>query len=220
MKNRMVVVSAVVAALGLTVLVGCSKSGGSGGNGAQAVTIQLSPPTGSTLPGAMTGTVYSQTFTVLSGGTAPYAFGGIGIPAGMSIVQLTNNAAALAGTPTQSGTGIVQFGIVDAANASVTFDYLLTITGGTNTLTVNPATLSGTFVAGQPFSNSLTTTGTPPITWSRTGTLPPGITLGTSQATTNSLSGTFTQAGSFSFTLNTQDSTGATGTRTYNVTIN
>ncbi len=197
---------------------GCSKGGGAAASGQS--TFLVSPPSGSTLTTGSTGQVYSQTFTVLSGGTGPYSFGGVAIPNGMSVVQLTNNAAALTGTPTQSGTGIVYIGLVDATQKSETLQYQLTIQGGTNTLTVNPATLSGTFVAGQPFSQQLTTTGTPPITWTSTGTLPNGITLTSSQVNTITMSGAFTRTGTFNFSINTQDATGATGTRAYTVTIN
>lgn len=214
--------AAVIAAFAVAAFVaGCSGGGGSGGanNNQNTVSFQVSPPSGSTLPNGTVGAVYTQTFTVLSGGTGPYSFGGVGLPGGLTITQLTPTACALSGTPTQSGTGVLQFQIQDSASHNEVEQYALTILGGANSLTVSPATLTGSFVAGQPFSNALSTTGTAPITWTFQGTLPNGINLGSSQGATNTLSGTFTRSGTFSFSINTMDATGATGKTSYNVTV-
>jgi hypothetical protein len=209
-----------LATLALTApLAGCGGGKGYGSSSGSTVSFLIAPPSGSTLPDAQVGVAYIQTFTVASGGTAPYTFGGVALPPGLVITTINGTTATLSGTPTQGGQGILQFQVADSAQHAEVEQYALTVTGGANTLSITPATL-GPFVAGQPFLQQLTTTGTPPIAWSLTGSLPNGITMQSSQVTTNSLNGTFTRAGTFNFTINTQDATGATGTVAYTVIVN
>ena len=68
------------------------------------------------------------------------------------------------------------------------------------TTTIQSATL------GKEYRQQITATGGTPITWSYTGTLPTGITLGTS---TGILSGTPTQEGSFRVTIKATNSAGS-----------
>jgi hypothetical protein len=83
-------------------------------------------------------------------------------------------------------------------------------------ITVNPATLPGGEV-GIPYSQAFTqTSGTPPITWSLTGTLPTGLSLNPG---TGVLSGTPTQAGSFPITVVATDLNGCPGTRDYTLVV-
>ena len=62
--------NALIFALTVLAVAGCSKSSGNAATAAAAGNFLVSPPTGSTLPTAQTGVVFSQTFTVLGGGTA------------------------------------------------------------------------------------------------------------------------------------------------------
>ncbi len=84
------------------------------------------------------------------------------------------------------------------------------------TITLAPTTLPNATL-GTPYSQTLTATGgTAPYTFAVTGgTLPPGLTL----ATTGTLSGTPTGAGSFTFTVTATDHGGATGSRAYTLAV-
>ena len=89
--------------------------------------------------------------------------------------------------------------------------------------TYPPGSLSGSFgsgTAGTGYSASVTTTNMSYSgTWSYSGTLPPGLSLsGTAGSNTNTLSGTPTTAGTFSFTVIATNSYGSTSTG-YSVTI-
>jgi len=62
--------------------------------------------------------------------------------------------------------------------------------------------------------------GAPPYTWYVVNELPPGLTLGTTAPDSdNVLTGTPTQAGTFSFPMEVEDSQGNTATGTLTVTI-
>jgi hypothetical protein len=54
--------------------------------------------------------------------------------------------------------------------------------------------------------------GVPPLAWAVNGTLPPGLTLGASTTDTETISGTPTTQGVYTFTLQVTDSTGTTAT--------
>jgi hypothetical protein len=86
-------------------------------------------------------------------------------------------------------------------------------------VTVNPATLPDV-LAGDAYNQTLTATGgTAPYTFSlATGTLPPGITIGSAGV----LSGTSFSPGSYTFTIQAVDSTASapqSGTRTYSIRV-
>ena len=57
------------------------------------------------------------------------------------------------------------------------------------------------------------------ITWSRTGTLPPGMSFTDNGDGTATLSGTPTQAGTFAFTVKAADALGGVGSRSYALTV-
>jgi Putative Ig domain len=82
---------------------------------------------------------------------------------------------------------------------------------------INNATLANWTVNQPGYSQTLTSTGgTGAVTFSETGTLPPGLTF----TSTGVISGMPTSVGSFTFTVTATDSTGAKGSRSYTVTIN
>ena len=82
-------------------------------------------------------------------------------------------------------------------------------------ITVNPPTLpNGSF--GRPYSQQLSQTGgLNPLTFSFTGTLPPGLTLSSSGL----LSGSPTATGSFNFTVHVADGNNCPGSQAYTVDI-
>ncbi len=85
-------------------------------------------------------------------------------------------------------------------------------------LKLSPANLSGG-TQYQAYSATLTgSNGTTPYSWSYTGALPPGLSF-TPLGTTADISGTPTQAGTFSFTVTLTDSGAQSVSKTYSITI-
>jgi uncharacterized protein YhjY with autotransporter beta-barrel domain len=163
----------------------------------------------STLPAGNLGSAYSQTVTA-SGGTGPYTFT---ITAGSLPTGLTLNGATgvISGTPTAGGTANFTVRASDSAGNTGSQAYALII--GSNSLTINPATLPpGT--QGKSYSQMVTATGgTGPYTYSITaGSLPPGLTLNTS---TGAITGTPTTLGTSSVTIRAVDTNGGFGSRSY-----
>jgi hypothetical protein len=91
-------------------------------------------------------------------------------------------------------------------------------------LQITPATLPAGTV-GVPYSHDLPAQGgAPPYSWfvvNNINELPPGLTLGATPPDFNNvLTGTPTQAGTFSFPMQVQDSQDNTATGTVTITIN
>jgi hypothetical protein len=92
----------------------------------------------------------------------------------------------------------------------------ITITPPASAIVIAPSSLS-TLTAGVPFSQTLTSSGgSPPYTYTPSGgPLPPGLTLSTAGV----ISGTPTQRGTYTFSVRSQDSTGAFAIRGYTGTV-
>ena len=164
-----------------------------------------------TLPGGTVGTAYSRTISA-TGGTAPYTFAVASgsLPAGL---VLNATSGVLSGTPTAAATSSFTIRATASTGAVGTRAYTVTINPA---IVVSPATLSGGTV-GTPYSQTVTATGgTGSYTFSRSGTLPTGLTL---NATTGVISGTPTAAGTRTFTIRATDGNGAIGSRAYTVTV-
>ncbi|HZU95871.1 MAG TPA: putative Ig domain-containing protein [Planctomycetota bacterium] len=212
---------AVIASL-VMLVAGCS---GSSSNSTPTNTNPafMSPSDGSTLPSATVGVVYTQTFTVVSGGTPPFTFQPTGLPPGFAFTTESTTSGALSGTPTQAGTGTFELNVLDAKNQVTTVDYALTIFNAAgSTITISPSTLpSGTH--GMPYIENISAgSGTAPFTWTVSGNVPPGLQLGSSTATTTQITGNATTAGTYTFTVHVADSSNPqmSGTQSYTVTIN
>lgn len=208
--------------LGLaTILAGC----GSGSSSSSTTTpLVMSPASGATLPDATVGTSYSQTFSISSGGTGPFALLAQGTPSGLTFAAVTSYSGTLSGVPTQSGQGVFALQVIDASNTVTDLSYVLTIKyPGASTLTISPATLSNGTVASSYSQALVVTGGTSPYTWTLSaGSLPPGLALGASTTASNTIGGTPTTAGTYSFTVSVTDATTGTsqqGTVTFTVTI-
>jgi len=163
------------------------------------------------LPNGTQNVGYNQT-VVASGGTGPYTYAvSVGtLPAGL---LLNVNSGAITGTPSGSGPSAFTIRATDSLNNFGSRAYNVNI--GTNSLTVNPATLPGS-VTGRPYSATVVATGgTGPYTYSvSAGALPPGLTLNPASGL---ISGTMTTQGAFAFTISALDSLGNTGSRAYSV---
>jgi hypothetical protein len=171
----------------------------------------ITAPSGPSLPSWTTGQPgYSQQITV-TGGTAPYTWQLSGGPAGLTI----NSSGLITGTPTGPQTYSMVVTATDADGVAAPQPY---------SLTINPAlSISGTVPNGEvniAYNATLTAnSGTPPYTWTSSGSLPPGLTL-TSGPTTATISGTPTVANSYSVSVTLHDSVGATATQNYSIVIN
>jgi subtilisin-like proprotein convertase family protein len=185
--------------------------------------ITLSP---SSLPAATAGALYSQTLTP-GGGTAPYSNFVVtsgALPAGLS---LSSSNGKLTGTPTATGTFNFTVSVRDSTagpNLPYSGSQSFTLTVAAPNISIAPSSLPGA-TAGAAYSQALTAGGgtTPYSHFQLTATsaaLPGGLTL----SAAGLLSGTPTAVGTFTFTVQVQDSTTGpaapyTGTQTYTLAV-
>ncbi|HKW99900.1 MAG TPA: putative Ig domain-containing protein [Bryobacteraceae bacterium] len=153
-----------------------------------------------------------------SGGTSPYtwalASGSAPLPAGLSVVSSGAISGTLSATATTVSNIIVQ--VTDSANVTATSSAMtLTVNPGPS---VSPASLPNAD-AGHYSQIFTASSGTPPYTWSTSGTLPAGTSLSTTSPTTATLSGS-AASGTYNFAIKVTDSAGGSATQAYTVTIN
>jgi hypothetical protein len=174
--------------------------------GARLVTIQnavLSIAT-TVVPRGKKGEFYDFTFTAVSG-SAPYSWALVSgsLPAGLSL----NAAGRISGTPSVFGTFSFSVRVTDSVGASSSAAFSIVIIPDIEPLRiVSNGDLAGGST-GVEYSQQLFFAGGvgPPRTWSlSTGALPPGLSLGSSSGL---ISGTPTQIGTFSFTVQLTDAT-------------
>lgn len=153
----------------------------------------------STLPAATVNLSYSTSLAA-TGGSPPYTWSTqSALPAG---VALASNGI-LSGVPTQSGSFPLQVIVRDTLNRQVSANLTL-IVGAP--LQITPSLPNGNL--NVPYSATLQATGgTQPYTWQLSNSAPPGLTV----ASNGVVSGTPTQAGTFTLNLLLHDSLG-TGT--------
>lgn len=178
-------------------------------------TVTIAPPlawSNTTLPAGTVGVTYNSAITA-SGGATPYTYTltSGALPAGLT---LNTSTGAITGTPTAGGTFTPSVNVTDANGATLTTSITLTIDAPT--LSVTPA--SGALpnaTQNAAYTQTLSTSGgTPGYTYSVTGgALPSGI-----QLSGNTLSGTPTVYGNFSFQITATDS--STGTGPYTKVVN
>ncbi|MCU1392489.1 MAG: autotransporter protein [Ilumatobacteraceae bacterium] len=153
------------------------------------------------LPNGDVRTPYPATALTTSGGTAPYTWSAVGLPAGLSLDPATG---VLSGTPTAAGTSTIQVTVVDAVAAASSAQYSMTI----NQLPVitGPASPPAAQVGVAYPSTQITTSGgTYPFTWVATG-LPAGMSI---DGASGVVSGTPTTAGSSHVHVTATDALGA-----------
>ena len=198
---------------------------GTGGSGCAAnkllsITIQAAIPeliiTTTSLPDGTAEVAYSQTLSA-TGGSAPYTWSATGsLPPGITL----NQSGILSGTPTAPGSFSFTVQVTDSGQRTATKGLTVTIVAGLTITTESPLSNGAVGVA---YSQTLRTSGgSPPLAFSVTGSLPPGITM--QQPTLlnqNSavLSGTPAQEGSFDFTATVKDRLQATAEKAFTITI-
>jgi hypothetical protein len=173
--------------------------------GCQTITVTNPATTTGTV-----GTTFNAIFTQ-SGGLGGVTFTTAStLPNGLTLSAV----GVLSGTPTQSGTFPI---VVRATDANGCFGngatYNLVI--ACQSLTVGPTSLANAF-QGNAYSQTFTQTGgNGTVTFSTTGSVPPGLTLSTGGV----LSGTPTTTGSFTFTVTATDQNGCTGSQSYTLVV-
>ncbi len=175
-------------------------------------TITIAPPT---LPNATVGTPYNQTLQASGGGSPPYIFASVSsqLPPGLTL----SASGVISGTPTTSGS--FNF-TVQATNNTVCIPgaqtYTLIVNVPCPTITINPPTLP-TGLVGIPYNQMLGVVGgTVPYIFSiATGATGLGLNLSPSGL----ISGSPTNPGSISFTVQATDANGCTGVQAYTITV-
>jgi hypothetical protein len=199
--------------LGLTP--GTVYSGVIGAGGTPQTGISTLAITTTGLPTATVSSVYSATLTA-TGGTPAYTWShttGV-IPTGLSL----SSGGVISGTPSGSAVSpSLGFTVTDSLGATATVVLVLRVVVAA-TFAITTTTAPAGNVGGR-YSLTMTTNGvgTAPLTWSiSAGTLPPGLTLGTSSGI---ISGIPTAAGNSTFTVMVADSSGTVKTDTQALTI-
>lgn len=173
--------------------------------------------TTSPLPGGSPGAAYSTTITA-AGGTAPYtwALSSGTLPAGLT---LNPSSGVLSGTPTTAGVSSFNIRATDAASATSTVAFSLTIASD---LTITTATYPDLAANAANSRTIAATGGNGVLTFSvSAGSLPSGMTL---TSTSGLIDGTPTVPGAFSFTIQVTDvgtagSAADTATQAYSGTV-
>src|SRR5664280_1107987 len=176
-------------------------------------TITGTPTAAGTFTFTVTSGSQSQSYTLVVGGISPttlaYPYLGVAYNSGTMTevtaatwsvsgalptgLALTSTASAttdtITGTPTVAGT--YAFTVTSGSNSQ---NYTLTVSSMSPTSLVNPS-------LGTAYNSGALTVATAAL-WSTTGTLPPGLALtSTASSTTDTITGTPTVAGTFTFTV-------------------
>jgi hypothetical protein len=168
-------------------------------------------------------TAYTQPLLVL-GGSNSYTWSSANMPPGLTLVPATG---IVTGTPTNTGSFTSAVNVTDGAAGTIAANLSFNIAGPTGTtisFSLNPS-ISSPFQQGSSPSYSVSPTGgTPPYTITPLGPLPDGFALrpltGSGiPAGSMSLVGIAQSPGTFSFTLQAQDSLGNLGVRTATFTV-
>ena len=175
-----------------------------------SASLSITNPPG--LPNGSLGVPYSLTFLV-AGGSGPYRWSTSAgtLPGGLS---LDPASGALTGTPSGAGAFSFTVTVTDSATHQASQQFNLTIISG---LAITSATQLPAGFVGSPYSQTLSAAGgIPQYRWAVTaGTLPAGLGLSLGGV----LNGTPTTSGSFKFTVQVTDNTGATASLQFSLTI-
>jgi len=183
------------------------------------VTITVEPPptiTTTTLASPTLNTAYSATVTA-TGGLLPlsWALTSGALPTGLSLSSSTTSSVQITGKPTAAGSFTFTITVTDSAgfSSSEQFTVVVSTIGITTTSPLPPATVNVAYTVTFAAAGGVT-----PLTWSVASgsTLPPGLTL---VSATGVLSGTPTQAGTFTFGITVTDNENPPASATVNFTL-
>ena len=150
------------------------------------------------------GSAYSTTFVAT--GTTPitWSVSAGSLPTGMG---LNSSTGAYTGTPTVAGTYTFTIRATNAGGSdSDPYQHVINPSSSGAPAITGPASPLTDGTQGTPYSATFTATGTAPITWGFTGTLPPGLAL---DASTGAYTGTPTTAGTYNFTITATNAAGS-----------
>ena len=153
---------------------------------------------------AVVGTAYSQILPVATGGAPPYAYFIIGnLPDGLAFDA---NAREISGTPTTVGSEPIVYRVIDDDGDAVTSQFNIIVSAADLSPSL-PDLADIEIEQNQPFSLVLpvATGGNPPLTYSRRGGIPAGLSF---NANTREISGTPTTIQSRNFRYRVTDSDG------------
>lgn len=178
--------------------------------------LSITGPAG--LPSGTVGAPYTQTTISASGGTGLYTWTATGLPAGLSI----DPSGVISGTPASNSAGLYTMGatVVDSSGVTASKAYLLVINPATTGVPIitSPLTLpNGTVGVAYPQTTITATGGTLPLSWTARG-LPAGLSISSSGVITGTPGSN--SAGGYSPGMTVTDSKGATGSKSYQLTIN
>jgi large repetitive protein len=182
-----------------------------------SITIAVAPTitTASPLPTGEVGIAYLEILEV-SGGSGTYTNWSITagtLPDGLSLVA---SFGVILGTPTTAGTTTITVQVTDNLGGTGTKDLSITIAAPPTIITASPLPTSEVGVAYSETLEASSGSGTY-SNWSITsGTLPDGLSLGSS---TGVISGIPTTAGTTTITVQVTDSLGGTATKDLSITI-
>lgn len=177
----------------------------------RSYTVRILGISTSSLPQGTVGRPYPASQLQIAGNTGVVDFAGSGLAPNLQV----SNTGLITGTTTQAGTFTATFSVFDPNTYFSAYRDIPIIVNGLPTLP--PATLPGGTV-GQTYSAAVAATGgTSPFTYTAgTGSaMPPG--LGISPA--GAITGTPTQAGTFSFPVDATDANGAVATQTFQIIV-
>ena len=176
----------------------------------------VNPPLTITSPAPPAGTAQTNySFTLAaSGGSPPYHWSATGLPAGLSLNQATG---AILGTPSAAGNSTVSVTVTDSSQLSASSQYTLTINPYIPPLQVITTSPLPDGVSGASYGAQFAATGgVPGYSFAVTaGSLPAGLSL----SSNGILSGTPTKTGDYRFTVQVTDSTGATASAGFLLTV-
>ena len=204
--------SFVIALFAIAIAFSACGGDSGGGNGDDSPSDPVAPTiTTSSLPDGALTVVYNQTLAAT--GTTPITWSidsGV-LPNGLS---LNASTGAITGTPTVANTFNFTVKATNTAN-SATKALSITVAAAPVAPSIITTSLpNGT--AGTAYSQTLTATGTAPITWTvHSGALPTGLTLSTGGV----ISGTPTAANTFNFTVRATNA-GGNNDRALSIVIN
>ena len=144
-----------------------------------------------------------------TGGVKPYSFSAAGLPGGVSI----SSAGVLSGRPTATGTFSVTVTVTDRNGTTANKTFVVNIKLAPLSITTNSPLAAGT--VGAAYSAGIGASGgVTPYTFSGAGS--GGLTV----ASDGTVSGTPMAAGTFTIQVTVTDSTGATASKSFDVTFN
>ena len=169
-------------------------------------------PTDTVLPDAFVGQPYSAVFSG-KGGQSPLSLTGVNPPPGTSFSAGPGNQLELSGVPTQLGNFAATLTLTDSGSPmeSIVREYWITVAGE---LDIRPLSLPVTQVGDAFVTTFMTANGIPPENFTSIDPLPPGLVL-----SGNSLTGSPTAVGDFSFAIVAIDAVGSQGLRNYNLSV-